>query len=106
MALVGLFLALFRLLLALGFTFLRLLGRLLQQFPRLLILLGPARVGSPTLHVVAVTRYLNAMMEGTFAQHIPPTLMHASVITLLRSAAVRVTTGTAGSSQSHGTGTP
>ena len=85
MALVGLLLALLRLLLALGFTFLRLLRCLLQQLPRLLVLLGPARVGPPTLHVVAVARFLNAMMEGTFAQHIPPTLMRASVIALLRS---------------------
>ena len=94
MTLVGLFLALLRLLLALGFAFLRLLGCLLQQFPRLLILLGPAWVGPPTLYVVAVTRFLNAMMEGTFAQHIPPTLMRASVITLLGSAEVSMTTGT------------
>ena len=55
MALVGLF-ALFRLrlLLALSLALGRLFGCLLQEFPRLLILLGPARVGPPTLHIVAV----------------------------------------------------
>ena len=91
---VGLFLGL--LLAALRLALGRLLGCLLQQFPRLLILLGPARVGPPTLYIVAVARFLDAMMEGTFAQHIPPTLMRASVITLLRTAAVRMATGTCG----------
>ena len=49
---VGLFLGI--LLAALRLALRRLLGCLLQQFPRLLILLGPARVGPPTLHIVAV----------------------------------------------------
>ena len=82
--------------LALGLSLLRLLGCLFQQLSRLLILLGPARMGSPTLDVVTVARFLDAMMEGAFAQHVPPTLMRAAVITFLRSAAVSMTARTFG----------